>query len=52
MAVSGMKVAFLATNGVEQVELTKPYEALKQEGAEGWRDSGDESRPEGRKDQG
>jgi protease I len=34
MAVSGMKIAFLATNGVEQVELTKPYEALKQQGAQ------------------
>ena len=33
MAISGMKIAFLATNGVEQVELTKPYEALKKEGA-------------------
>jgi protease I len=34
MAVSGMKIAFLATDGVEQVELTKPYEALKQAGAQ------------------
>jgi protease I len=34
MAVSGMKIAFLATNGVEQVELIKPYEALKQQGAQ------------------
>jgi protease I len=34
MAVSGMKIAFLATNGVEQAELTKPYEALKKEGAQ------------------
>lgn len=34
MSVSGMKIAFLATNGVEQVELTKPYEALKQAGAQ------------------
>jgi protease I len=34
MAVSGMKIAFLATDGVEQVELTKPYEALKKEGAQ------------------
>ncbi len=34
MAVSGMEIAFLATNGVEQVELTKPYEALKKEGAQ------------------
>ncbi|HET9148624.1 MAG TPA: DJ-1/PfpI family protein, partial [Acetobacteraceae bacterium] len=34
MAVSNMKIAFLATDGVEQVELTKPYEALRQEGAQ------------------
>ena len=34
MAVSGMKIAFLATNGVEQAELIKPYEALKKEGAQ------------------
>lgn len=34
MTVSNMKIAFLATDGVEQVELTKPYEALRQEGAQ------------------
>ena len=28
------KIAFLATDGVEQVELTSPWEALKDEGAE------------------
>jgi protease I len=31
--LSGMKIAFLATDGVEQVELTEPWEALKREGA-------------------
>ena len=30
----GRKVAFLATDGVEQVELTAPWSALKQAGAE------------------
>jgi protease I len=30
----GRKVAFLATDGVEQVELTAPWNALKQAGAE------------------
>ncbi len=32
--LSGRRVAVLATNGVEQVELTKPIEALKQAGAQ------------------
>lgn len=32
--LSGKKVAVLATDGFEQVELTKPVEALKQAGAE------------------
>lgn len=32
--VSGMKVAVLATDGVEQVELTEPVKALKQAGAQ------------------
>jgi protease I len=31
--LSGMRVAFLATDGVEQVELTEPWEALKKEDA-------------------
>lgn len=31
--LSGRKVAFLATDGVEQVELTAPWNALKQAGA-------------------
>ena len=31
--ISGCRVAVLATDGVEQVELTKPVEALKQAGA-------------------
>jgi protease I len=31
--LSGKKVAILATDGFEQVELTKPLEALKNEGA-------------------
>jgi protease I len=30
----GRKVAFLATDGVEQVELTEPWNALKQAGAD------------------
>lgn len=34
MAISKMKIAFLATDGVERVELTKPYDALKQAGAQ------------------
>src|SRR5271156_4852540 len=32
--LSGRKIAILATNGVEQVELTEPQKALKQAGAE------------------
>src|ERR1044072_4644456 len=32
--VTGRKVAFLATDGVEQVEFTAPWNALKQAGAE------------------
>ncbi|HKH21008.1 MAG TPA: type 1 glutamine amidotransferase domain-containing protein, partial [Gammaproteobacteria bacterium] len=32
--LSGKRIAFLATDGVEQVELTKPWEALKAAGAE------------------
>jgi len=32
--LEGRKVAFLATDGVEQVELTAPWNALKQAGAE------------------
>lgn len=32
--VKGRKVAVLATDGVEQVELTEPVKALKQAGAE------------------
>jgi deglycase len=32
--LNGRKVAFLATDGVEQVELTAPWSALKQAGAE------------------
>lgn len=32
--LSGKKVAFLATDGFEQVEFTKPWEAVKNEGAE------------------
>jgi protease I len=32
--LKGRKVAFLATDGVEQVELTAPWNALKQAGAE------------------
>jgi protease I len=31
--LDGKKVAFLATDGVEQVELTKPWDAVKGEGA-------------------
>ena len=32
--LQGKKIAIMATDGVEEVELTKPLEALKQEGAE------------------
>ena len=32
--LTGRRVAFLATDGVEQVELTAPWNALKQAGAE------------------
>lgn len=32
--LSGRKVAFLATDGVEEVELTAPWNALRQAGAE------------------
>src|SRR3954454_4244788 len=32
--LDGKKIAFLATDGVEQVELTKPWEAVKEAGAE------------------
>src|SRR6266850_1049299 len=32
--LKGRKVAFLATDGVEQVELTAPWNALKQAGAD------------------
>ena len=32
--LSGKKVAFLATDGVEQVELTQPWKAVEQEGGE------------------
>ncbi|HET8995411.1 MAG TPA: type 1 glutamine amidotransferase domain-containing protein [Acetobacteraceae bacterium] len=32
--ISGRKIAVLATDGVEQVELTEPVKALKQAGAE------------------
>lgn len=32
--LAGRKVAFLATDGVEEVELTAPWNALKQAGAE------------------
>ena len=32
--LNGRKVAFLATDGVEQVELTAPWNALKQAGAD------------------
>ena len=31
--LSGKRIAFLATDGVEQVELTEPWEAVKQAGA-------------------
>jgi protease I len=32
--LDGKKIAFLATDGVEQIELTKPWEAVKEAGAE------------------
>src|SRR5690348_14730794 len=32
--LQGRKIAFLATDGVEQVELTKPWDAVKQAGGE------------------
>ena len=32
--LKGKKIAFLATDGVEQIELTRPWQALKEEGAE------------------
>ena len=32
--LDGKKIAFLAADGVEQVELTKPWDAVKGEGAE------------------
>lgn len=32
--LSGKKIAFLATDGFEQVELTKPWEAIQEAGAE------------------
>jgi protease I len=32
--LDGKKVAFVATHGVEQVELTEPWEAVKKEGAQ------------------
>src|SRR3954463_7552150 len=32
--LKGRKVAFLATDGVEEVELTAPWNALKQAGAD------------------
>jgi protease I len=32
--LDGKKIAFVATHGVEQVELTQPWEAVKEEGAQ------------------
>ena len=32
--LNGKRIAFLATDGVEQVELTKPWEAIEKAGAE------------------
>ncbi len=32
--LSGKKIAFLATDGFEQIELTKPWDAIKSAGAE------------------
>ena len=34
LSLYGKKIAFLATNGFEQVELTEPWNALKGVGAE------------------
>ncbi|MDQ3513345.1 MAG: DJ-1/PfpI family protein, partial [Chloroflexota bacterium] len=34
LTLQGKRIAFLATNGVEQVELTKPWEAVTAAGAE------------------
>jgi len=31
--LQGKKIAFLATNGFEQVELTRPWDAIKEAGA-------------------
>jgi protease I len=33
-SLAGLKIAFLATDGVEQVELTQPWKAIQQAGAE------------------
>jgi len=33
-SIKGKKIAFLATNGFEQVELTRPWEAVKEAGGE------------------
>jgi protease I len=33
-ALDGKKVAFLAADGVEQIELTEPWKAVKEAGAE------------------
>lgn len=33
-SIQGKKIAFLATDGVEQVELTKPWEAVKEAGGQ------------------
>ncbi len=32
--LSGKRIAFLATDGVEQIELTKPWDQIKRAGAE------------------
>lgn len=32
--LAGKTIAFLATDGVEQVELTQPWQAIKEAGAE------------------
>src|SRR3954470_16708905 len=32
--LDGKKIAFIATDGVEQVELTKPWEAVKEAGGQ------------------
>ena len=34
LTLQGKRIAFLATNGVEPVELTKPWEAVTAAGAE------------------